>query len=84
MIGAWYVSKGVPPRPSVMPSDDMELKIIEDGEMRAKARIEMPTPDIWISFSTRVTESKVEDFRDAVKGYVERAEGGRYEKHLSG
>jgi hypothetical protein len=60
MIGAWYVSKGIPPRPSFMPSDDMELKIIEDGELRAKARIEMPTPDIWISFSTIVTESKVE------------------------
>jgi hypothetical protein len=84
MIGAWYVPKGVPPRPRVMPSDDMELKIIEEGEIRAKARIEMPTPNIWISFSTDVMESKVEDFRDAVKGYVERAEGGRYEKYLSG
>ncbi len=57
--------------------------MIEDREMRAKARIEMPTPDIWSLFSTGVTESKVEDSRDVVKGYVERAEDGRYGKYLS-
>jgi hypothetical protein len=84
MIGAWYVPKEVPPRPRIMPSDDLESKMIEDGEVRAKAGIEMPTPDIWISFPTVVTESKGEGFRDAVKGYVERVEGGRYEKFLSG
>lgn len=46
--------------------------------MRVKARIEMPKPDIWISFSTGVTGSKLEAFGDAVKGYVERSEDGRY------
>ena len=67
-----------------MPSNDMKLKMIEDVEMSAKARIEMPTPDILDFISTRVTESKVEEFRGEVRGYVERAEGGRYEKYLSG
>lgn len=81
---AWYVNKGVPPRPLVMPADPVEVKMIEEGEKRAQARLEMPTPDIWISFSTGGLEDRLEEFGDAVKGYVSKVESGKYEKFLSG
>jgi hypothetical protein len=31
ICGAWYVNKGVPPRPLVMPIDPVEVKMIGDA-----------------------------------------------------
>jgi hypothetical protein len=82
--GAWYVEKGIPPRPAIMPADETEVRMIEEGEKRAKARLERRSPDIWISFMTDEEEKRLNSFDDAVKGYVWKVEGGRYEKFLEG
>jgi hypothetical protein len=84
VVGAWYVTKGVPPRPTVMPEDVMEVKIIEEGEARAEARLKMSTPDIWVSFSTSQSAKISEEFGDAVMSYVSKVEAGKYDKFLSG
>ena len=82
--GAWYVEKRVPPRPQLMPTDEMEVKIIEEGEEKAEARLEMPTPNIWVSFWTDDKENEAEEFRGTVRSFAEEMEGGKYEKFLSG
>ncbi|PMD62312.1 uncharacterized protein K444DRAFT_661514 [Hyaloscypha bicolor E] len=82
--GAWYVERGVPPRPQLMPTDEIEMRIIEEGEKRTEARLEMPTPNIWVSFWTDDKENEAEEFRGAVKSFAEEMEGGKYEKFLSG
>lgn len=84
VVGAWYVTKGVPPRPTVMPEDVMEVKIIEEGEARAEARLKMSTPGIWVSFSTPQSAKISEEFGDAVMSYVSKVEAGKYDKLLSG
>jgi hypothetical protein len=83
MNGAWCVDKGVPPKPMVMSTDPVEVKMIE-GEKRVQARLELPTLDIWISFSTDKPEKEVEEFREVVKSYILKVECGKYEKFLSG
>jgi len=82
--GAWCVEKGVAPKPLVMPDDEVELKIIEAAEKRAKARLEVGVPDVWVSFETGDNADEMESFGHAVKDYVEKVEGGDYGKFLSG
>jgi hypothetical protein len=84
VVGAWYVTKGIPPRPTVMPTDHVEVKIIEEGEARAEARLKMSTPDIWVSFSTPGSAHVLEEFGNAVKSLISKVESGKYEKFLSG
>ncbi|KAE9371709.1 hypothetical protein N431DRAFT_545882 [Stipitochalara longipes BDJ] len=81
--GVWCVQKGVPPRPTVMPTDEVEVRIIEEGEKRAKARLEVPLPDIWVAFETNTVGEEGEGFGDAVKTFIEKVEGGNYGRFLS-
>jgi hypothetical protein len=67
-----------------MPTDHLELKMIEDGEARAAARLKMPTPDIWIALSIRESAEELELFGSAVKGYVSKVDHDKYETFLSG
>jgi hypothetical protein len=67
-----------------MPMDEMEVKIIEVGEKKAEARLEMPTPNIWVFFWTDDKENEAEEFWGAVKSFAEEMEDGKYEKFLSG
>jgi len=82
--GAWCVDKGVAPRPRVMPSDEVERRIIEEGEKRAIARSKVPIADVWVLFETDGDKKEVESFGKAVESFVEKVEGGNYGKFLSG
>lgn len=84
LLGSWLVAKGVPPRPAVMPTDPVKVKMIEEGEARAEARLKMPMPDIWVSILTDSLRNKPEDPTSALERYVSKIEGGRYENFLSG
>ncbi|KAF8861793.1 hypothetical protein BDZ45DRAFT_687330 [Acephala macrosclerotiorum] len=81
LAGAWCITKKVPPRPTVMPTDPVLVKIIEAGEERAKARLALPNPDIWVTISG---EDGTGDFGTAVKDYVSNVESGKWEKYLLG
>jgi hypothetical protein len=81
LAGAWCITKQVPPRPTVMPTDPVLVKIIEAGEERAKARLALPNPDIWATISG---EDGIGDFGTAVKDYVSKVDSGKWEKYLVG
>jgi hypothetical protein len=69
MLGSWYVEKGVPLRPTVMPSDPEDVRMIEEGEKRALARLKMSVRDIWISFWKEGEGKKFDRFRDTEEFY---------------
>jgi len=77
LVGAWYITKMVPTHPTVMPTDPIELQIIEQGRRRAEARMKAPEPDIWISFSSHASQTEVNQFRGSVEGLVEKLEQRR-------
>jgi pantoate kinase len=72
----------MPPLPKVMPTDPVELKILEEGTKRAEARLQAPTPNIWMSISSDVSGDI--GFGESVKEYVEEVQSGRYEKFING
>jgi hypothetical protein len=84
LAGAWYVTKEMPPRPTVMPTDPVELKILEEGKQRAEARLKAPTPNIWMSISTPDAENSDVKFGKNVQSYVQEIQSGQYEKFING
>lgn len=81
-VGAWYVYKGIPPLPEVLPSDETELRILEKGMEVVEKKEREKVPDIWISLSLDEGSGRV--FGEKVEGLVERVEVGRWEKYLEG
>jgi len=79
--GGWYVTKKVPPLPRVMPTDEAELRMIEEGRKRAEARLEENTPNIWISFSDG---DKDGGFAKEVEAIVDTVESDCYKIFLVG
>lgn len=84
LVGGWYVTKDLPPLPAVMPTDPGELLMVEEGMKRAEARLNQPTPKIWISFSTSEFEASMLEFEKKVEGMVEKIDSGKYENFLVG
>jgi hypothetical protein len=84
VIGAWYIAKEIPLRLAVMPTNPMEVKMIEEGQAKAAAQLKLPIPDIWISFSTPESNDLSKEFGSAVNGWVLKIESGKYKKFLSG
>jgi hypothetical protein len=84
LVGAWYTAKKIPPLPSVMPTDLVELQILEEGMKRAEARLKAPTPNIWMSISTPDAGSAEVGFGEKVKSYVQEVQSGQYEKFVGG
>ncbi|KAE8450361.1 hypothetical protein EG329_006435 [Mollisiaceae sp. DMI_Dod_QoI] len=82
LSGGWYVTKKLPPRPRVMPTDPELVKIIEAGEERAKARLAAPNPNLWVSISS--VQTGTGDFRSIVENYVSKVDSGAWEKYLTG
>jgi hypothetical protein len=82
LAGAWYVTKDLPPLPTVMPTDPVDLQILEEGIKRAQARLDAPTPNIWMSISTPNFGNTAEAFGEKVKSYVREVESGQYEKFI--
>lgn len=62
----------------MLPTDSVEVKMIEDGEARAAARLKLPTPDIWISFSHPESANESEELDNTVKAYISKVESGKY------
>ncbi|KAN0096667.1 hypothetical protein V8E51_015472 [Hyaloscypha variabilis] len=90
-VKAWHVREGCrgefereAEKPRVMPSDEVERRIIEEGEKRAIARSKVPIADVWVSFETDVDREEVGSFGKAVESFVEKVEGENYGKFLSG
>ena len=84
--GGWYVTKKMPPLPRVMPTDEGEKRMLEEGRERAERRLREPTPEIFVIIEG-LEEGKrvVEDgFDREVEGLVEKVERGVYEKFLDG
>jgi hypothetical protein len=79
-IGGWYVTKKVSPLPRVMPTDELELRMIEEGK-RAEARLKEKNPDIWISFSDGHKEGGI---AEEVEAIVDTVESDRYKNFLVG
>lgn len=82
LAGGWYVTKKIPPRPTVMPTDPALVKIIEAGEERARARLSVPNPDTWITISSGPPGSR--DFGSTVRDWVSIVDRRDWEKYLVG
>lgn len=84
LVGAWHTVIPVPPLPNVMPTDMMELAIIEHQKLRAEQNLKNFTPAIWIAFSTPTTEALMGEFRAAVARSIESVKTATYRQYLSG
>jgi len=82
LAGAWFITKKIPPLPTVMPTDPVELQVLEEGRQRAEARLNAPTPNIWMSISTPDSGDTVDAFGEKVKPYVQEVQSGQYEKFI--
>jgi hypothetical protein len=80
MFGGWYMTKKIPPRPTVMPTDPTLVKIIGAGEKTAKARLAAENPYIWITISSGPAVD--EFFRHAVNDYISKMDSGDWESFL--
>lgn len=83
LFGAWYIKKNMAPPPKVMPTDPIELMILEQGAKTAEARLKAPLPNIWMSISNAASGKGVAKFGAKVKGCVQEVQSGRYEKLIS-
>jgi len=83
MAGAWVRRKHVPPKPTVMPTDPVELAIIEGQVKQAEEDAKKRTPLIWVSLFTPETAGARKGFRDAVEGLCVKVESGEYENFLT-
>lgn len=79
-MGAWYVVRGMAPSPRVMPTDEVEVKILEAGRKKQEEDLKGSVPDIWIA----VGRDEGEEFRKGVEGLLEKVEGGVWGKFLEG
>jgi hypothetical protein len=84
LVGAWHTVLPVPPPPKVMPTDPVERAIIDGQAASAQKKLRQFTPPIWVTFPTTATEVSVENFRDAVKPYVQVEKSSRYKSFLAG
>jgi len=66
VVGAWSVTIPVPPLPKVMPTDPVELGIIEQQRVMAEESLKGPNPDVWIALMSAGTKYLVEEFNRAV------------------
>jgi hypothetical protein len=82
VVGAWFVTKAMPPLPAMMPSDPVELEIMQGGRAMQEARLKEPTPEIWIRLSNSTTDEVGNDFRSVISGHVLKVETGSYVKFL--
>lgn len=82
LVGAWYTIIPVPPLPKVMPTDPVELAIIEGQKLQAESNLRKFTPAIWIAFSSSATEGLINGFKYVVRGFVEEEKSSKYEKFL--
>ena len=67
-----------------MPTKPDELKILEEGTKRAEDRLKAPTPNIWMSITTREPEKTKIEFGEKVEAYVQDVQSGQYEKLING
>ncbi|KAH8814844.1 hypothetical protein F5884DRAFT_153066 [Xylogone sp. PMI_703] len=82
LAGSWYVTKKMPPLPTVMPTDPEELRLLEEGRRRAEDRLRAPNPEIWISLTTPGSPTAL--FGRTVEGFVREVQTGRYQMLLQG
>lgn len=82
LAGAWYITKKMPPLPTVMPTDPVELQILEEGMKRAEDRLNSPTPNIWMSISTPDSGNTMKTFGEKVNSYIQEMQSGKYEKFV--
>jgi len=83
-VGGWYVFKGVPLAPKVMPSDEEELGLIRMQKERAEKAMEEKVPDVWVGISDSAGKGEREEFKERTRDLVERCVSGEWEKHLKG
>ncbi|KAH7411287.1 hypothetical protein BKA64DRAFT_663104 [Cadophora sp. MPI-SDFR-AT-0126] len=83
-VGGWYVFKGVPAAPMVMPNDERELEIIRMQKERAEKAMGEKVPDVWVGISDSAGEAERDGFRHRTKDLVETCVSGRWEKFFVG
>jgi hypothetical protein len=82
VVGAWFVTKAMPLLPAMMPTDPVELEIMQGGRAMQEALLKEPTPEIWIRLSNSTTAEVGNDFRSVISGHVLKVETGSYVKFL--
>ncbi|KAK0119566.1 hypothetical protein ONS95_011006 [Cadophora gregata] len=81
-VGGWYVARGLPEAPLVMPTDEKELRIVRMQKERAEKAIGEKVPDVWVGIST--WNEGGEGFREQTRELVDRCESGVWGKYLEG
>jgi hypothetical protein len=84
LVGGWIVKKHIPPLPTAgLPSDPIELQIVQGQQAATKADADQPTADVWISLYSGSSRSQNADFGTAVKDFVFEVVSEEFEKFLS-
>ncbi|PVH80357.1 hypothetical protein DL98DRAFT_203308 [Cadophora sp. DSE1049] len=83
-VGGWYVFKGVPVAPKLMPSDEQELEIIRMQRERAEKAMGEKVPDVWVGISDCGGEGRRNEFRERTRDLVDNCVSGEWEKFLEG
>jgi hypothetical protein len=84
LVGGWIVKKHIPPLPTAgLPSDPIELQIVQGQQAATKADVDQPTADVWISLYSGSSRSQNADFGTAVKDFVSEVVSEEFEKFLS-
>lgn len=82
LAGSWYITKKMPPLPTVMPTDPIELQMLEENRRKAQERLNAPNPEIWIALTTPGSQTAL--FGRTVEGFVREVQSGRYQMFIQG